>query len=233
MKELLTIVIPCKNESYNISNLLKNINSQFYIKGVEVFVADSSDDLSTYLHIISETGKTTNVRMINGGLPSVARHNGALKCSTPYILFLDADMVIESPTFISTILNEIIKKQGTLLTCKVRTTDNTYNKLYKGFDLIQKLHRITGPFALGGIMLFKTSDYFELGGFNFEDEFAEDYNLSKKVNSDNFILSNEIIKTSPRRFKNKGVYYMIKMMLLTYLNRNNKDFYKKSHSYWS
>lgn len=233
IKDLLTIVIPCKNESHNISNLLKNINSQYYINGVNIFVADSSDDISTELHILSESGKSTNVMIIEGGLPSIARHNGALKCQTPYILFLDSDMVIESPIFISNILNEIIEREGFLLTCKVRTTDNSYNNLYKGFDIIQKLHRITGPFALGGIMLFKTSEYFRLGGFNPDDAFAEDYNLSKNVNSSKFILSKKIIKTSPRRFINKGVFYMIKMMILTYFNRNNKNFYKNSHSYWS
>jgi glycosyltransferase involved in cell wall biosynthesis len=233
MKDLITIVIPCKNESYNISNLLSNINSQYYIKDVNIYVADSSDDVSTNLHILSQTDKETKIHIIEGGLPSTARHNGALLCKTPYILFLDSDMVIESPVFISNILNEIIKRQGSLLTCKVRTTDTSYDKLYKSFDLIQKLHKITGPFALGGIMLFETKTYFELGGFNPEDVIAEDYNLSRKVPSDKFILSNKIIKTSPRRFKNKGVYYMVKLMVKTFINRNNKNFYKKSHSYWS
>ena len=233
MKDLLTIVIPCKNESLNISNLLSNINSQHYIKDVNVYVADSSDDISTNLHILSQKGKQTKVTIIDGGLPSIARHNGAKLCETPYILFLDSDMVIESPTFISNILNEIIENKGSLLTCKVRTTDNSFNNLYKSFDVIQRLHKITGPFALGGIMLFNTDDYFSLGGFSPDDAFAEDYNLSKKVKSDKFILSKRIIKTSPRRFINKGVYYMIKMMILTYFNRNNTNFYKKSHSYWS
>jgi glycosyltransferase involved in cell wall biosynthesis len=233
MKDLLTIVIPCKNESNNISNLLSNINSQYYINNVCVYVADSSDDIITELHILSQKGKNTEIKIIDGGFPSIARHNGAKLCKTPYLLFLDSDMVIDSPTFISNILNEIIEKKGSLLTCKVRTSDNSFNQLYKSFDLIQRAHKITGPFALGGIMLFKTEDYFSLGGFSPDDIFAEDYNLSKKVSSNKFVLSKRIIKTSPRRFKNKGVFYMIKMMILTYFNRNNNNFYKKSHSYWS
>lgn len=233
MKELLTVVIPCKNESFFISNLLSNLNSQNYILGTNVRVADSSDDFSTVLHIYSESGKTCNVKIVEGGLPSIARNNGAKNVTTPYILFLDSDMTLPNKTFISDILNEIITKKGSLLTCKVRTTDRSYNYVYKVFDLIQRFHRITGPFALGGIMLFKTDDFNKCGGFNEDDVIAEDYNLSRKINSDNFILSNQFILTDARRFKKKGIWYMLKLMILTYINRDNKEFYKKSFSYWS
>lgn len=233
LKDLLTVVIPCKNEKEHISLCLSSLNYQHYSNGLKVFVADCSDDNVTIDYILSEKDKQIDLNIIKGGLPSIGRHSGALLTKTPYILFLDADMVLTRPTFLSNILNEIIERQGSLLTCKVRTTDNSYNFLYKSFDLIQKLHKITGPFALGGIMLFETETYFNLGGFNPDDVIAEDYNLSRKVPSDKFILSEQIIKTSPRRFKNKGVSYMVKLMLKTFFNRNNKDFYKQSHSYWS
>ena len=233
LKDLLTVVIPCKNEKEHISLCLSSLNYQHYSKGLKVFVADCSDDDVTVDNILSEKNKQIDLNIIQGGLPSIGRHNGALLTKTPYILFLDADMVLTRPTFLSNILNEIIERQGSLLTCKVRTTDNSYNILYKSFDLIQRLHKITGPFALGGIMLFETKTYFDLGGFNPDDVIAEDYNLSRKVPSEHFILSEQIIKTSPRRFNNKGVTYMVKLMLKTFFNRNNKDFYKQSHSYWS
>lgn len=233
LKDLLTVVIPCKNEKEHISLCLSSLNYQHYSNGLKVFVADCSDDDVTVDYILSEKNKQIDLDIIQGGLPSIGRHNGALLTKTPYILFLDADMVLTRPTFLSNILNEIIERQGSLLTCKVRTTDNSYNFLYKSFDLIQRLHKITGPFALGGIMLFETKTYFDLGGFNPNDVIAEDYNLSRKVPSEHFILSEQIIKTSPRRFKNKGVSYMVKLMLKTFFNRNNKDFYKQSHSYWS
>lgn len=233
MRELLTVVIPCKNELFFISNLLSNLNSQNYIEGTKVSVADSSDDVGTNLHIYSQSGKTCNIEIVKGGLPAVARNNGAKNITTPYILFLDSDMTLPNKTFISNILNEIITKKGSLLTCKVRTTNRNYDYVYKVFDMIQRFHRITGPFALGGIMLFRTEDFNKCGGFNEDDIIAEDYNLSRKINSNNFILSNQIILTDDRRFKKKGVWYMLKLMILTYINRNNNEFYKKSFSYWS
>lgn len=233
IKDLLTVVIPCKNEGFRIKEILEDLNSQYYIKGLKVYVADSSDDLSTRLYIDSQTSGLCDIQVIEGGLPSVARKNGGDKVITPYVLFLDADMRLPHKTFISSILNEIMEKRGGLLTTRVRTTDGKYDYVYKVFDIIQKLHRITGPFALGGIMLFNTTTYNNLGGFNTEDVIAEDYNLSRKVPSRHFILSNKTILTDGRRFRNKGVWYMLKLMIKTYINKNNKNYYKDSQSYWS
>lgn len=233
LKDLLTVVIPCKNEGVRIKEILLDLNSQYYIKGLNVIVSDSSDDTITHLHIDSQSKDICDVKRIEGGLPSVARNNGGKLVKTPYVLFLDADMRLPSKTFISSVLNEIMDKDAELLTCKFKTTDGEFNYVYRVFDYIQKLHRITGPFALGGMMLFKTDVYNSLGGFNEEDVIAEDYNLSRKISSNKFILSNKIVLTDSRRFKNKGLWYMLKLMIMTFLNRNNREFYKKSHSYWS
>ena len=233
LKDLLTIVIPCKNEQENIKNILACLNKQNDSKGLLVIVADISDDLTTVHYINSERNKNIDILTIEGGYPSYGRHQGALMSETPYTLFLDSDMFIKDNNFLNNILNEITKKQGVLLTCKVRTIDNKFNNVYKTFDVIQKLHKITGPFALGGIMLFDTNKYFKLGGFNPNDKFAEDYNLSKKVKSKDFILSKKVIYTSSRRIEKKGIYFMLRLMILSFLNRNNQSFFEKTHSYWS
>ena len=233
LKDLLSVVIPCKNEGIRIKEILSDLNSQYYVNGMNVMVSDSSDDLSTHLYIDSQLNGVCKIKKIEGGLPSVARNNGSNLITTPYILFLDADMRIPTKTFISSVLNEIIEKEGELLTCKFDTTDGEYTYVYRIFDKIQKLHRITGPFALGGMMLFRTDVFNKLGQFNEDDVVAEDYNLSRKVPSNKFILSSRVILTDSRRFKNKGLWYMLKLMILTYINRNNREFYKNSHSYWS
>jgi glycosyltransferase involved in cell wall biosynthesis len=233
LQNLLTVVIPCKNERENIKNVLSSLNNQKNSKDLLVIVADISDDMVTIHHINSERNKNIKILIINGGYPAYGRHQGALMSETPYTLFLDSDMVIKDNKFLNKIVHEIDEKKGSLLTCKVRTIDNKYNNVYRVFDVIQKLHKITGPFALGGIMLFNTNDYFKLEGFNPNDKFAEDYNLSKKVKSNKFILSKNKIYTSSRRFKSKGIWYMVRLMFLSFLNRNNQSFFEKTHSYWS
>ena len=233
LHEILTVVIPCKNEKDNVGNILKCLNKQENSKDLLVIVADASDDMVTHHYIHSERNKNIKILTIDGGYPAFGRHQGALMSETPYTLFLDSDMEIRDKNFLEKILNEIVQKKGSLLTCKVRTRDNKHNNVYKFFDLIQKFHKITGPFALGGIMLFNTDHYFRLGGFNPKDKFAEDYNLSKKVKSKNFILSKEIIYTSSRRIENKGIYFMLRLMVLSFINRNNQSFFEETHSYWS
>lgn len=233
LQNLLTVVIPCKNERENIKNVLKSLNNQKNSKDLLVIVADVSDDMITIHYINSERDKNIKILTIDGGYPAYGRHQGALMSETPYTLFLDSDMEIKDENFLNNIINEIDEKKGSLLTCKVRTIDNKFNYVYKFFDLIQKFHKLTGPFALGGIMLFNTNDYFRLGGFNPKDKFAEDYNLSKKVKSNKFILSKNTIYTLSRRFEKKGVWYMLKLMFLSFINRNNQSFFEKTHSYWS
>lgn len=232
ISKLLTIVIPCKNEGSIVGELLVKINNQNNINETKVYVCDSSDDLVTYHYLKPSYYNNIKLEILEGGFPSKARSIGADKSDTPYILFLDCDMEIKHNDFICNILNEIQQKKGSLLTCKVRTNHNKYNKFFKLFFLIQKLHLITKPFALGGIMLFNKTTYNKVGGFNPEDKFAEDYNLSKKIKSNEFILSNEIINTSYRRFEIKGIKYIIKMMILSFINKNNPNFFKKEHSYW-
>jgi hypothetical protein len=102
------------------------------------------------------------------------------------------------------------------------------------FDVTQRLSVFLGtPFAVGGFQLFKTESYWNIGGYNPNEKFAEDYSLSQKIDSQNFkIHKTGGVWTSARRFKNKGVFYMIKILIKSYFNRNNPEFFKKSHGYW-
>ena len=61
LKDLLTVVIPCKNEKENIKNILGCLNNQNDSKGLLVIVADISDDLTTIHYINSERNKNIDV----------------------------------------------------------------------------------------------------------------------------------------------------------------------------
>ena len=231
LSKLLTIVIPCKNESKIIDTTLSLLNQQNNIEGVNVIVSDSSTDNTTVELELREKDKFI-LQIIQGGLPSVARNNGIKHVTTPYVLFLDADMFILDFNLLTETINIMKKEKLHLLTTKVRTTTGEYNYTYKSFDVIQKIIKPITPFCLGGFMLFKTKIFKKLGGFDESIKVAEDYLLSKKVKSNKFKIINKHIFTSPRRFKNKGVMYMIKLMFQSFINRNNKNFFQKHNSYW-
>ena len=81
-------------------------------------------------------------------------------------------------------------------------------------------------------MLFKTNTFNELGGFDEETKVAEDYLLSKQIKPNRFKIINTTVFTPPRRFENKGVLYMMRLMIKSFLNRNNKQFFKDDNTYW-
>ena len=231
LSKLLTIVIPCKNESKTIDKTLTLLNFQEDIEKVEVIIADSSDDGTTYQLEVRNKDRF-NLKIINGGLPSKARNNGANQAKTPYILFMDADMFILDPKLLKESINQMIKNKYDLLTTKVRTTNGKYNYVFRTFDLIQKISKRISPFCLGGFMLLRADTFKKLGGFDEKAKVAEDYLLSKQIESNKFKILNKTIFTLPRRFDDKGIVYMTKLMFKSYINRNNKEFFSNDNTYW-
>jgi glycosyltransferase involved in cell wall biosynthesis len=230
LKDNLTIVIPCKNEGIGLASTLVKVLA--YQDDCNIIVADSSDDNTlVYLDTINSlTNKS--IKVVKGGLPAIARNNGFKEVTTPYVLFLDADIDI-SKISLTSILKTIIDKDIKLSTCRISTHGLRYMIIYKLFDLVQWIISFKTPFAVGGFMLFNSEYFKELGKFNEEDKFAEDYHLSMKVKPKYFKIFNEYVYTSDRRFKNKGFWYMANLMVKCWLNRNNDNFYKQDYNYWS
>jgi len=218
VKKLLTVVIPCKNEGNQILKTLQSIKSD-----IDIIVADSSTDDT--LNYIPQT-----IKIVDGGLPSVARNKGAESVTTPYILFLDADTDI-SKIPLDTLLDDFIKKEYHLATVTI-TVDTWHKLFYKIFHITQHIISFKNPFATGGFMLFKTEIFKALGGFNERDKFAEDFHLSMKIHPNRFKIYPHIAITSNRRLKNKGIFYMMKLMIKCWFNRNDENFYTKDYNYW-
>jgi len=231
LSKLLTIVIPCKNEGITINQTLTLLNFQNGINGVKVIVADSSDDGTTY-HLENRNRDYFNLEIIQGGLPSKARNKGAERADTPFILFMDADMMILDTNLLQECMDIIMNERLDLLTTKVRTTNGKYNYVFRTFDLIQGITRYITPFCLGGFMLMRKSTFNSLNGFDEEAKVAEDYLLSKQIKTNKFKVYRKTIFTLPRRFENKGLWYMTKLMIQSFFNRNNKGYFSNHNSYW-
>jgi glycosyltransferase involved in cell wall biosynthesis len=231
LSKFLTIVIPCKNESKTIDETLTLLNFQEHIENVEVIVADISDDGTTYQLEVRNQDKF-NLKIIQGGLPAKARNNGAQLVETPYVLFMDSDMFLLDSNLLTDSIKEMRLHKFDLLTTKVRTTSGKYNYVFRTFDMIQKISKRISPFCLGGFMLFRTDTFNELGGFDEQAQVSEDYLLSKQVEPKKFKILNRTIFTLPRRFDNKGILYMLRLMIRSFFNRNNKEFFSKDNTYW-
>jgi glycosyltransferase involved in cell wall biosynthesis len=235
LEELVTIVIPCKNEKEIILKTLDLLNYQKDIWRVKVIVCDASNDGVTKPDLINRLEMNSDyfdLYLMDGGLPSVARNNGFKLVKTPYVLFMDADVFLLDPKVLLRSILKIKKYNLDLVTVKFRSDNGRYNYVYKVFDFIQMLSKWSTPFCLGGYMLVRSETFKVIGGFDEEIKVAEDYMFSKQIKPKKFGRINNIVYTPPRRFENKGVWYMLQLMLSSFFNKNNKDYFTSDQGYW-
>lgn len=230
MKDKITIVIPCKNEKDNIYECVSFIAKQNGIAGTTIIIADTSDETISldFLEYVKRDFKySLDIQIIKGGFPAKARLEGSKLVTTPHILFLDADIMLEDKF----VLGDCLSYNTDLVTVPFQT-EKGFNWIFRLFDIQQKISNWIGtPFAVGGFQLWKTESYWKTGGYDETHLFAEDYWVSQKT--DKMIIHNtKGIWTSARRFKNKGFFYMFILSIKCYINRNNTEFFKKHHNYW-
>ena len=230
IKDLLTIVIPTKNESELIDVTLNHLNKQYDINGTKIIICDSSDD-NTVEIVNSGKYKNLNISVTDGGLPSIARNNGAELCNTPYILFLDADIFLTDLETIEHCLSIIKNYSLHLVTCRFRCRGK-YSFVFPIFEFFRDFFVRHSHCAIGGFMLFDTDKFKKIGGFINEDKFAEDFHISTKISPLFFYVVNKKVYTTDRRFRKKGLFYMIKMAALSMINKDNPEFFKNDHNYW-
>ena len=235
LKNLVTIVIPCKNEKDIILKTLDLLNHQVDIHNVKVIVCDESNDGITKSNLIERLEYNSDLfdlHLMIGGLPSKARNNGFKLVNTPYVLFMDADVYLLDPKVLLRAIVRIHRYNLDLVTAKFRSDNGEYNYVYKTFDFIQTISKWSTPFCLGGFMLVRSETFKTIGGFDEEIKVAEDYIFSKQIKPRKFGRINNIVYTPPRRFKNKGVMYMLKLMMSSFFNQNNKSYFTNDKGYW-
>ena len=231
MNNLLTIVIPCKNERDNIYECIGFIAKQVGFAGTRVIIADTSDEedsLDFLQYTKNDYRYSLNIELIKGGFPAKARLEGSKLVTTPYVLFLDADIML----FNRFVLGECLAYSTDLVTVPFQT-EKGFNWIFRLFDIQQRLSNLLGtPFAIGGFQLWKTEAYWKTGGYDETHLFAEDYWVSQKAEK-MVIHKTKGVWTSARRFKNKGFFYMFLLSIKCYINRNNTEFFKHHHQYWT
>jgi glycosyltransferase involved in cell wall biosynthesis len=230
MNNQLTIVIPCKNERDNIYECIAFIAKQVGFAGTKIIIADTSDEqdsLDFLEYTKNDYRYSLNIELIKGGFPAKARLEGSKLVTTPYVLFLDADIMLLNKS----LLGECLAYDTDLVTVPFQT-EIGFNWIFRLFDIQQRMSNWLGtPFAIGGFQLWKTDAYWKTGGYDETHLFAEDYWVSQKAESMK-IHNTKGVWTSARRFKNKGFFYMFLISIKCYINRNNTEFFKKHHNYW-
>ena len=231
----LTIVIPARNENQSLPRLLTSLNQQDYLHlpDTRVFVADANSTDGTAEMARAFTAKFP-IEVLPGGLPSVGRNAGARRATTPYVLFLDADVELRDPTLLRRAVRAMQRHELHCLTTNIRCIEgNAADRLlFGGSNVVQKLSRWGLPFATGMFMMFDRQEFQRLGGFNEQALYAEDYLLTKQVANKRFAVIHGSVMTSNRRFRKMGHLRIAGMFFLTALNSHNQSYFLRDQGYW-
>jgi glycosyltransferase involved in cell wall biosynthesis len=234
ISDKITIVVPCKNEENYIHHLLDSLRGQG-IGDTRVIIADCSTDNTR--QVIQDNKNGLNVEVIDGGPVSMAKNNGAQLVTTPYILFIDADVRFFKDTVIHDAVKLIESKNLDLIGLNIKCYDRDLRAKigFTAFNLINHVLKYVSPFAVGAFMLTRKDRFEEFGGFPEKFSTSEDYFLSRMYSPRKFRILRHHFGQDSRRFKKMGYMGMAKYLVKNFVNRNNKSYWDKldSSRYWS
>ena len=234
LSEQITIVVPCKNEENYIAHLLTHLRNQM-IGSTRIIIADCSTDNTR--RVIQATKGDLNIEIIDGGPVSFAKNNGARLVTTPYILFIDADVRFFKDTVIRDSVTEIESKNLDLIGLNIKCYDHDKRAVI-GFAVFNGINRVLkhfSPFAVGAFMLTRRDRFEEFGGFPEKMSTSEDYFLSRKYSPKKFSIVKHYFGQDSRRFKKMGYFGMASYLVKNFVNRNNKQYWDSldSSKYWN
>ncbi len=233
LSDLITIVVPCKNEETYIHHLLDALRSQ-NIGDTRVIIADCSTDATR--QVIQDNSAGLNVEVIEGGPVSIAKNRGAKLVTTPYILFIDADVRFFKPTVIQDAVDTIESKNLDLIGLKIKCYDQDPRaKLgFIIFNTINHAMKYFSPFAVGAFMLTRKDRFEEYGGFPENFSTSEDFFLSRMYSPQKFRIIRHHFGQDSRRFKKMGYMGMAKYLVKNFANRNNQAYWDSldNSKYW-
>jgi glycosyltransferase involved in cell wall biosynthesis len=178
-----------------------------------------------------------NVEIIDGGPVSFAKNNGARLVTTPYILFIDADVRFFKNTVIKDAVNEIVSSNLDLIGLNIKCYDNDIRAIigFSIFNVINHILKYFSPFAVGAFMLTRRDKFIEFGGFPEKTVTSEDYFLSRMYSPKKFKIVNHYFGQDSRRFKKMGYFGMASYLVKNFINRNNKAYWDKldGSKYWN
>mgnify|MGYP001429794782 FL=1 len=235
MKDEITIVVPCKNEESYIYYLLDSLKKQKGIEGIKIVIADCSTDNTR--KVIENHKEWLNVKIIKGGPVSVARNNGSYLTTTPYILFIDADVRFFSNTVIYDTLKQMKDEDLHLIGLNIKCYDSDL-RAQLSFSIFNVLNKILSkwiPFAVGAYLLTRKDKFYEHGKFPCKYPTSEDFHLSRKYDPKKFKIAKHYFGQDSRRFKKMGYLGMSVYLIKNFLFKDNYNYWNNidEKRYWS
>jgi glycosyltransferase involved in cell wall biosynthesis len=198
---MLSIVIPALNEEKYLPRLLDSLERQTFAD-FETIVADAgSCDCTT------KVAARYGCMVVSGGKPAQGRNEGARHAKAPFVLFLDADVLVEE-NFLEDLMGRVFQRKlevasGFVCPDSGKLIDKL---LVSGSNLYCYLVQRASPHGSGFYILARKSLHDRIGGFNEQLFMAEDHDyLCRAARLGKFeYLRHPRVIFSMRRFDKEG-----------------------------
>lgn len=200
---LVSVIITTKNEEKNLLNCIKSIRLQTY-PNIEIIVVDNYSTDKT----IQIAKECSDKFFLAGTERSRQRNYGVKKSSGEYILYLDADMIIEK-NLIEECINQIIQ-EVVALHIQEKILGESYYSRVRNFE-----RSFYSGTVIDGARFFIKKKFIEAGGFDEELCGPEDWAIDLQIREKGGMIS--LLKNSwinhnesefnLKKYLNKKSYY--------------------------
>lgn len=229
-----SICIPTLNEEKYVGGILSCLEKQTF-KDFEVIVVDGGSQDKTKEIVLKFSGKYP-IQFLKSPQRGVSfqRNYAAKKASGQYVIFFDADVMIEND-FLERINNHLEKQDIDILTAWNKPISNKpideFIYLFVNIFMLELIKK-KSPGAVGVFICVRKSSFEKIGGFREKVNFGEDFDLAKRLHDSGFtyaLLRKPKIQVSVRRFDKEGRLNMIikNLRAATYYLTNNDNYIDK------
>ena len=199
-----SVVIPAYNEATYIDRLLEALAKQDF-DSFEVIVSDADSKDGTDKVVKSFKDKL-DIKIVTSPPkgPGAGRNVGAKSARGKWLLFSDADVDIDDPLFIRTLLSETEGHRWCTSSAKMKSRErpNAYNFLFRYQKVLSRTKR---PVASGWCIFTKRKVFEKSGGFSEKIQFGEDYEYVSKTGRYGFgFVEGTHYYVDPRRNDSEG-----------------------------
>lgn len=198
---LVSVIIPTKNAAKTIEACLKSIREQSYSK-IEIIVVDNLSVDDTLKRAKKIADKVFN----KGSERSAQRNYGVKKSSGRYVVWIDADMVLE-PTVIEECVKEIFKNHE--LKALIIPEVSIGEGFWAACKTLEKRCYI-GDEKIEGLRFIEKYTFFRIGGLSESFIAGEDWDFTSRVRSHGYKIG---------RIKSIVYHYEGRLDLLTDLKK--------------